>query len=100
MSLVDSKDWQGGIASVAQTRPSVVTVTTTAPATVITRRNMGGRRPTKNSGVCVTHMTLLTECRTFVIFLCITINVQLHDELLCIPLYVGSACPHCMSSSC
>lgn len=53
MSVVDSKAWQGGIASVVQTRPSVVTAAA-APATAMTttRRNMGGRRPIKNSGVC------------------------------------------------
>lgn len=54
MSVVDSKAWQGGIASVVQARPSVVTVAAaTAPATAMTttRRNMGGRRPMKNSGI-------------------------------------------------
>ncbi|PNF36440.1 hypothetical protein B7P43_G15891 [Cryptotermes secundus] len=53
MSLVDSKGWQGGVASIVQTRPSVVTAATTAPTTAMTttRRNMGGRRPTKNSGI-------------------------------------------------
>ncbi|XP_069681925.1 transcription factor kayak isoform X2 [Periplaneta americana] len=53
MSLVDSKGWQGGIASVAQSRPSVVTTapTTATTTTTTTRRNMGGRRPAKNSGI-------------------------------------------------
>lgn len=74
MSLVDSKGWQGGVASIVQTRPSVVTVATTAPTTAMTttRRNMGGRRPAKNSGVCTIQM--------------IHFNVQLHR----IPFNVGS----------
>ncbi|PSN48912.1 Transcription factor kayak [Blattella germanica] len=50
MSLVDNKGWQGGITSVAQSRPSVVTAPTVT-TTATTRRNMGGRRPTKNSGI-------------------------------------------------
>jgi len=51
MSVVDSKAWQGGIASVVQTRPSVVTAAAPATAMTTTRRNMGGRRPIKNSGI-------------------------------------------------
>lgn len=65
MSVVDSKAWQGGIASVVQTRPSVVTAA--APATTAmttTRRNMGGRRPIKNSGVC-THTSDLLKMNSF-----------------------------------
>lgn len=62
MSLVDNKGWQGGIASVAQTRSSV-TATASAPTTIMTttRRNMGGRRPAKNSGVSATE----TLCTAF-----------------------------------
>ncbi|KAJ9590400.1 hypothetical protein L9F63_016561 [Diploptera punctata] len=50
MSLVDNKGWQGGITSVSQSRPSVVTAPTVS-TTATTRRNMGGRRPTKNNGI-------------------------------------------------
>jgi hypothetical protein len=62
MSVVDGKAWQGGIASVVQTHPSVVTAaaaTATATAMMTTRRNMGGRRPIKNSGVCTLISDLL-----------------------------------------
>lgn len=59
MSVVDSKAWQGGIASVVQTRPSVVTAAAPATAMTTTRRNMGGRRPIKNSGVCTNISDLL-----------------------------------------
>ncbi|XP_063235583.1 transcription factor kayak isoform X2 [Bacillus rossius redtenbacheri] len=52
MSLVDQKGWQGGITSVAPSRPStalhnptIATVANTA------RRNVGGRRPAKNTGI-------------------------------------------------
>ena len=52
MSLVENKGWQGGITSVSQSRPSVVTAPTVS-TTATTRRNMGGRRPTKNNGVSI-----------------------------------------------
>ncbi|GLH07714.1 Transcription factor kayak [Gryllus bimaculatus] len=54
MTVVDTKGWQGGITSVAQSqsRPSVVTAAPTIPTTAsTTRRNMGGRRPAKTVGM-------------------------------------------------
>nr|CAD7567424.1 unnamed protein product [Timema californicum] len=52
MNLVEtSKGWQGGGITSMVSRPSVLTSVPTIPHTTTPRKNVGGRRPNKNTGI-------------------------------------------------
>lgn len=54
MSLVDTKNWQGGSTTLGESQPSAdnsVASLRSAPITATTRRNMGGRRPNKDKNI-------------------------------------------------